>query len=297
MKLVNCVISYNRHFYLRNMIESLEEFFPYGDMILIDDQSDNPDTVRYLDALRDGGMPVFSTTTDKSSPLYKGGLYHAMDMGMDYAMDNGYEYVNYLQDDMQCLWYDAHFQERIERMFALSEKVLSVCSFFFKGIKKSWVLKNITLYPEVDGYDRKRLAIPCGSIVSVKRLAKLDHRFADYATEGLANEPLYQAGYFSLTPRLPHFAWIPWPKATTYGATTGTERPPRKKYYYRPISGKRLASFKSRSLTEVPFVEDYCRTWGYLSVQPYWFTQFSAKTYFMKIINNMESGIITFPHF
>ena len=296
MKLLNCVISYSRHYYLKNMIESLEEFFPYGDTILIDDQSDNPETLSYLDTLREGGMPVFLTTQDKSTPLYKGGSYCAMDMAMDYAIDNGYEYVNVLQDDLQCLWYDADFEERVERLFSLSEKVLSVCSYFYKGINKTWVLRNITLYPEADGYDRKKLAIPAGAIIHVERFTRLGLRFSDYATQELFNEPLYRAGYLSLTPRCPHFAWIPWPKATTYGVTKGTEKPPRKKYYYRPISGKKLAHFKNRSLNEVPFVEDYCETWGYLSIKPYWFTHFSAKKYFKMIRNNITAGNIVIPH-
>lgn len=278
------------------MVESLEEFFPYGDTLIVDDQSENANVLSYLDQLEDTGMLIFSTTIDKSAGLYKGGLYHAMDLAMDYAVAHRYDYVNYLQDDMQCMWYDHDFQNRIEKLFSWSDTVLSVCSEFFKKIDMRWALRSASLVPDVDGYDRRPLAIPAASIVSVERFKNLDFRFSDHKQERDFNRILYQEGYSSLTPRLPHFAWIPWPKATAYGVTTGTEKPPKKKYYYRPISGDRLRSFKSRGLSELPFIEDFCQTWGYLAIKPYWFWQFSAREYFRRLMNNWKVGIIVVPH-
>jgi hypothetical protein len=193
------------------------------------------------------------------------------------------------------MWYDEHLVDRVESLFAYSDKVLSVCSEFYKKITRYRLVRDIEYYTEIDAYDRKPLAIPAVSIVSVKRFIKLGMKFGDFGKEKFFNEPLFRNGYISLTPRLPLFAWIPWPKTTTHGITTGSEKPPRKQYYYHPISGKLLKKFKERSLHQVPFVEDYCQTWGYLAIKPYWFTQFSMQ-YIKMLKMNIEAGIFMFPH-
>lgn len=295
MNLLTCVTSYNRPYYLRNMVESLKEFFPYGDMIVIDDQSDNLQTQNYLKQLQNKGIKVFITTVDKSSLLFKGGLYLAMDIAMQYAIENGYKYINYAQDDMQCMWYDENFEETTERLFASSDKVLSVCSEFYKKITSYRLMQNITYFSDLNAYDRKPLALPAVSIVSIERFKKLDFKFGIYGSEGEYNAPLYEQGFYSLTPKNPLFSWIPWPKTTTFGVTTGSEKPPKKKYYYQPISGKKLGHFLNRDLKNIPFADDYCQTWGYLSIKPYWFTQYSSQ-YFQMLKRNFLSRIFLFPH-
>ena len=295
MKLLNCIISYNRYYYLKNLIESLEEFFPYGDTVIIDDQSDNPSTKEYLNELRSKGIPVFSTTVDKTGLLH-GGLYHAMDMGMQYAVENGYDYINYLQDDLQCMWYDGQFEQRVTKLFSFSDKVLSVHSVFLKKIMAYELTERIKLYPQLDAYHLTPYAIPDISIVPVDRFTRLGVKFADSTNENAFNKTLYERGFITLIPKVPHFAWIPWPETTRYGVSAGDEAPPVTKYYYKPISGRQLDKFKKRRLSSLPFVESYAHTWRYFSLKPYWFTNYSRQ-YMRMLRRNISAGHYTLPHY
>ena len=296
MKILNCVISYNRSHYLKNMIDSIKEFFPYGKTIIVDDQSNNIHTQNYLNDLKIREYVVLNTKIDKTNNLFKGGLYHAMDIGMQYAMDHNYDYINYLQDDMQCMWYDKDFENTVEKIFRSSENVLSICSEFYKKITSYRQRNQISIFQDIGAYDRKPLAAPAVSIISIERFKKLKFKFGDYDSEFSYNTPLSNLGYYCLTPKAPHFAWIPWPKTTTFGVTKGVEKPPVKKYYFKPIVGKKLDKFLNRDLIKIPYIEDYCQTWGYLSLKPYWFTQFSLQ-YFKMIKRNFYSKIFLFPHF
>ena len=134
------------------MIESLEKLFPYGDTILTDDQSNNTQLLNYLNQLSGKGIPVFSTTINKSLDLYKGGLYHAMDQGMKYEIDHGYDYVNYLQDDIQCIkkysfgWSFCKYIWTAERKYAIDsgrfEEISSYARQLGTLVEKSGSLKS-----------------------------------------------------------------------------------------------------------------------------------------------------------
>ena len=295
MKLLNCIISYNRYYYLKNLIESLEEFFPYGDTIIIDDQSDDTNTTRYLNELCYKGVPVLHTTVEKSGPRH-GGLYHAMDMGMQYAAENGYKYVNYLQDDLQCMWQDNRFDVCIERLFSSSEKVLCIYPMFIKRILSYQYPEKLPPYNDAEAYHFKPYAIGDIGVVDISRFRKLNVKFSDFSSANLRNEVIHKMGYLLLVPKSPIFAWIPWPEAHRYGKKIGIARPPVKKYYLKPISGKMLRRLKSRPISEIPYAETYCHTWGYLSLKPYWFSA-PGPAYRRFIIKNLKAGKNVIPHF
>ena len=292
MKLLNCIISYNRFHYLKNLIDSIDEFFPYGDTIVIDDQSDNVNITKYLQELKAKGIHVFNTTVEKTGLLH-GGLYHAMDMGMEYATNNGYDYINFLQDDLQCMWYDVNFENIIVSIFSYSEKILSVCPVFMKGIHRYQLNTRLEVIHEIDAYYLKPYAITDISIISTERFRKLNIRFTDKGNENYLNELLNNKDFMTMVPKTPLFAWIPWPKTIRYGSKTGSEKPPKKKYYYRPISTKGLKRLKNRDLFNFPVTEDYCHTWGYFAIKPYWFTDFKFTEYCKYFKKNAKAKVIT----
>lgn len=295
MKLLNCIISYNRYYYLKNLIDSLEEFFPYGDTIVIDDQSENDNTKQYLNQIQKNGTKVFYTDIDKTGLLH-GGLYHAMDMGVEYASQNGYDYINILQDDLQCMWYDESFAENIEKQFNYSDKVLSICSIFQKRVLKYRMSSRMELIPKIESYLLKPYAITDIAIVHINRFNKLGIRFSDHNSENDFNKYLYLLGFKTMVPKNPLFAWIPWPATIRYEKNKGIEKQPKKKYYYKPLSKKQTSKLHKRDLSDIPYTENYCNTWGYFSLKPYWFTNFSIREYLSYLKKNNRAGSFILPY-
>lgn len=94
--MIFCVFSFNRGQFLRNCVNSIESCAPDSRIIVFDDNSDDPDTVKVLQDIKTRHTLL---QPGHSSKHHLGGLYGNMQSALEYCSDE--ELVCYLQDDTQ----------------------------------------------------------------------------------------------------------------------------------------------------------------------------------------------------
>ena len=132
MKLLNCVTSYQRYPYLRNTVESLLEYFRFGDTLVVDNGSTDPALHQYLDELENRGLFVMRRSWEGETD--RPGLNDGMNDAMDFAAERGYDFVQFVQDDMQFMWHDPSVLETVQHVFSSRSDAIQVCPLFSNRI-------------------------------------------------------------------------------------------------------------------------------------------------------------------
>lgn len=94
--MIFCVFSFNRGQFLQNCIQSIENCAAQSKIIVFDDNSDDPETINTLNAIKNRHTVV---QPGHISQHHLGGLYGNMQSALEYCKDE--ELVCYLQDDTQ----------------------------------------------------------------------------------------------------------------------------------------------------------------------------------------------------
>ena len=169
MKFLTVIFCYNRFNHMKSMVDSWFEFFDEGDLLIVDDNSTDPDLVAYLDSLKKDGVNVEIMDKQSQYGHVHGGLYENMDFAVDYARTRGYEYIYFLQDDLQFLWKNPDFLDTIEDLFA---RFPGTCMIQNSFVQKIWVDRGIV--------DRKVISIedgPCYTVGITRTDLLVDNNF------------------------------------------------------------------------------------------------------------------------
>lgn len=95
-QLTFCIFSFNRGRFLRNCVESIRACAPGADIVIFDDNSDDPETRDYLEQAAEGCRIVEPT---EIGTIKHGGLYHNMNAALELLGDRSL--LCFLQDDTQ----------------------------------------------------------------------------------------------------------------------------------------------------------------------------------------------------
>lgn len=272
MKLLNCVFSYNRPIYLRNTVESLLEYFKFGDTTVIDDGSEDPKTLEYLNELKRRGVQVVNQNRFADQAMYQylhGGLYENMDLAVELAERGGYQYVHFVQDDVQFMWHDPDLPAKVERIFQIP-KASMVENVFFWGIVRDRIGKRLELIPEANCYHRIPHGLLDMGIMPVALLREHRFRFGN-GIESTNSAWWRRRGYKAYRLHAPSMMYVPWPVTFRPGkGQLGHAVTPIHKYLLKPLDKAQIDQLTSRPLTDIPFAEDYCFPWGWKCKTPYW---------------------------
>ncbi len=286
MQLLTALFSYNRYYLLKNTIDSWIEFGPGGDLLIIDDGSDDLRLVSYLKELTNRNRITVIQRNQNHLNVH-GGLYANMTLATQYAIDHAYEYIFFLQDDVQFMWRDEQFLDRIRTIFATCTDAAMITPFFHRAIMARQMRKR--LIPHASGLCWHLL--PYGiidiGIMPVQLLKEKKYIFRNSETE---NSFAWKAwGYKLYSMPAPILAFIPWPEVRSSGRKMGFERLPKRKYFLKPLNEERIAKLKNQGLS-IADHEDYCLPWGWSCLSPYWFTKFSNEywKYLWKSIRHNE---------
>ena len=133
MKVLSVVVCHNLYYLLRNTLESLLENFPFGDVVVVDNGSTNQELIEYLRS-RELSEPrlkvVFRSDNDETKRI--GSLYEANNWAIEYSIENGYDYVCFVQDDVQYMWTDPNIMEKVAAIFDQEQGVSNVSPAFLK---------------------------------------------------------------------------------------------------------------------------------------------------------------------
>ncbi len=289
-RLLTCVISYNRFHYLRNTVESMLAHFRIGDALVVDDGSDDPRLLDFLDELARNGVRVVRLSRDLTS--FHGGLYAAMNAAVELATEEGYEYLQFVQDDMQFVRHDPEILMRVDEIFERHPDAAQVTLAFFKKI----VLTMPERVEWIEGGDWFRIrdyGIADTGIVRVPLLREHDFRFGP--TEGAGSQHWLERGFHAYALHAPVLAWIPWPAVYSGKQLLGTLQPPPRDYYLAPLDEIAVARLRNLPAGTLAYHEDYCLPWEWSCLSPYWFTRPSAE-YLTWLYRSFRRGRPLVPH-
>lgn len=292
MKILNCIITYNRPYYLKNTVDSLMEYFRFGDILVVDDASEDERQIAYLKRLESGPVKVIYRPDDREQQSNRGGLYAAMNEALEYANSRHYDYIQFIQDDMQFLWHDRRIMEKIQTIFKLHEDALHVTNTFLKKITKYQLLesKRVEIFEQSRSYHFQPYSVMDHGFLNVQRCREVGYYILSEG-EKVNSAHWRSKGFKSYMLHAPTLAWIPWPQAyrdrdlqvwgrrSLRALTRLTQAPgrPKRKYYLTPLNPEQATLLQSKPMEAWPFVEDYSRPWGWTCLYPYWFGVFSTK--------------------
>jgi len=98
MKIPVYIFTYNRLQYLQNAIQSVEKFYPYETIYIVDDGSDDPEMLSFIEKNKNKYEFIFPNSKIIGD---RGGLYSNLNYCMNHAKKNDYDYVLMMFDDLQ----------------------------------------------------------------------------------------------------------------------------------------------------------------------------------------------------
>jgi hypothetical protein len=271
LRCLNAIFTYNRPHLLRNCIKSFFEFGPEGDLIVVDDGSTKPDQLSYLQELARLNNPflsisIWNMTRNDRNKL--GGLYTNMEAVAQYATVNGYDFLFFIQDDQQFMWKDPFFWTKVSDTYGHHPQALIVRPVFDKLIFSHDAPNRLENCPKCNGILFKKSWFAAVGIVRPAHIKALGWHFC--ATEGLNNQ---QAKSLNLTMHLtksPVLAFVPMPETWRFGHNTRAPIRPARDYFLKPLSAEQIVRLTHTS--NVAYLEEYCRPWGWKAWSPYNFS-------------------------
>ena len=114
--IVICIFSYNRPLPLKNLLHSIQKFYPEIPVAIFDDGSTDPTMISLLEGYVQQNMRVNYRNHEPGASKH-GGLYAAMNRALQYALEQKFRYAYFVQDYMQFLWRDDVMMSRLDMAF------------------------------------------------------------------------------------------------------------------------------------------------------------------------------------
>jgi hypothetical protein len=248
-------------------VESIERYAPGSDIVVYDDQSNDPETKSILDEIanrhevRSGG--------DLTSKDQHGGLYANMQRAIESVADD--RILFFIQDDTQLVRpLTAEDENFIRGYFKNFSKAGFLAPVFQKRITRQSTINRFQYDPDRGVYihipknrGRKKVAGVYYSDVSITmsgRLRRINWKFAagEYANELQAKANFLEMGYLYA----PFVMWLPNPPAYRNKKKSLAFRIAEKinksgLYPYKTMRAADIARLKTRPPSQVPIAEDF----------------------------------------
>lgn len=271
MRVLSVLVCHNFFYYLRNTLESLLEYFPLGDVLVVDNGSTNSQLIEYLKSKEVSEPRLKVVFRGENSPLKKvGSLYEAYNLAIDHAIDQEYDYLQLMNDDAQYMWDDKQILDKVDDIFRTRTQVFNVSTLFLRLVHSHNLERRLKIDPGSLGYLSLHHGLADDGFFSVKTLVETQFRFLN--TEIQHAKLMHDLGYHRYSMRDPVIAFIPWPATRRRGKIIGKEAPPRERYYLKPLDKGQITALQARPIQEFPYQEDYCFPWGYACLSPIWAT-------------------------
>ena len=271
------IFGYNRGRFLENAVVSALRHIPDAAVTVIDDHSDDAETLHILDGIRER-IEVLRPSRGDVNDRVTGGLHHAMNFAFDHCEGRGEDIVLVLQDDMQVV--------RDVRRHEISEM-----ASFFRLPSASFVLgcgftktyrgtRNAQMHRVGNFYFRDSNAIGVATtytdtgLFSIKRLRET----IGHLTTGEASNQARsaEAGLRLGMTTMPVVSFLPFPisyrkRKRAWGSEILDRVSGAGVHPITPLAGEKLATFLARDPDVLPFDEDWltaptappCHYWSY----------------------------------
>jgi len=135
MKIPVYIFSYNRLQYLKNAINSVEKFYPYSTIYIVDDGSDDADMLEFIQQ----NTTMYNFIFPNSSVCGdRGGLYANLNYCVHHAQQHEYEHVLFMFDDIQIVRKvnETELINDINFLFENPKKMYNIVPAFFPITEK-----------------------------------------------------------------------------------------------------------------------------------------------------------------
>ncbi|MDX2227612.1 MAG: glycosyltransferase family A protein [Verrucomicrobiae bacterium] len=269
MRLLTAIFSYNRFELLGNCTDSWWEMGPGGDLLIIDDGSNDPRMGGLLEREERRGARVIRVP--RGPTLFHGGLYTNMSLALEQAIVGGYDYIYFLQDDVQFMHPVMSRMGEYAQLFEAHPGVGMIGFMFYKGIMRRTIKPRLEWEPALHAWHCRPYGIADIGLARVGTFREAGFRFLD--SEGANSAFWLDRGYKYYIHSLPHLAFVPWPMTIAFDRSYGQERKRRRPYFLKPLDQDQITRLeKTASRQALAFHEDFCSPWGWTCLKPYWFT-------------------------
>lgn len=261
------VMSYNRGNYLKKCVEALELHLPSSEIKVYDDGSTCKLTQKVLEEIKIKHQ-VYIAGSDSKIGKHRG-LYNNMNIALKEAIERRFNYIFYIQDDIQLVRRaDGEFLNECKEIFKSDSRIVQIQPVFFKGeTLKEEYNKFTTINREVGYYEGNILGISGIADVGITRIAPLSEQnwmFSDSESNNMSLGS--KLGWKYVKPKNPIMMYTPWPE--TFRNKKGMKRYLMKLadrkynaafYSYIDMTDSNIHSLNNRSIEEYPYAEDYLK--------------------------------------
>lgn len=260
------IFSFNRGEFLYNCITSVEKSIDDIKIVIFDDNSDDPQTLRVLERASRHHEVIKNSRLDEFEKK-TGGLAGSMNMAMQYALDRHYEYAVFVQDDMQFVRriFDTDFRDLIA-YFENVKNSIQISTNFVRKLSydninnEFYIDKNSKSYLKKEGAGRGKSNFSDTGVFSVSRFFELFERFE--IGEDVNNAKAKSRGLACGLAIYPFMCWLPYPPS--YRGKKKDWRHRIFEYFgrsgYYPIkrmSASDVSEFIHRDPSVIPVMEEF----------------------------------------
>ena len=254
------LFSFNKGNELNVALSSLKRHFPNFDVAVWDDNSTNPKTLRILEK----HTPWLKKLTYHTSTEIKGrhgNLYKNMQIAMEYAMEHGYQYLFFTQDDIQVVrTFDSSLMRQYSQLFEMNNDVFQIDPRFVR------TECNASYSSQYGGYvfpkeDRRRGYADVG-IINLNRASEMGWKFIEGEREN--KQIAFNKGLIRLFPPTPLVMHIPFPALyrDRESSKSASLISGRGYFKYRDLNDRDIQKMDSREIEKVPHPLQYLRITG-----------------------------------
>src|SRR6202035_3633533 len=111
MRLLTIIVTCDLPGYLGNLLRSLHTLFPVGDTLVVDNGHDGAQTQSVI--WREMPNAYYLGRQSNRTDRKVGSLYEAYNSAIEFGLQQKYEFLHFVQDDMQWMWYQPGILARI----------------------------------------------------------------------------------------------------------------------------------------------------------------------------------------
>jgi len=204
-----------------------------------------------------------------------GSLYHGYNQLFAQVKNNGFQYLNLIQSDIQLLWWDQEIIAHYIMIFENFKNSIQVYTGFPKRGTNPGVYKT----------DLRDYKILQGNVVIHFQVGLSDWGFFDLdrwsardlswsGTEESMSADAHKKGIVSPLSRIPCAADIPWPAVIRGGCEIGTPIKRTEMLLVKGAYEDALIKLKATK-TGALWAEDWVKSWGWWALEPTWNTEFT----------------------
>jgi len=290
-----CIFSFNRGKFLHNCVESIRDCIPGAEIAIFDDNSTDPETIRYLEEAAEFCRIV---APREVGTIKHGGLYHNMNAALDILKDQSL--VCFLQDDTQVVRaVSSNELDELEGIFSRNSELGFVHPCFIRGmdLRKHPVVPLAGPAPELFFRENtgQSAGIHYSDLVLFKptRLIKAGWTFHQSEPE---NDRQAKA-LFSMMAYMwrPFAMWLPEvPAYRGKNKTLGLRLAERKKrvgfYPFKLLPESALDQATKQEVPILPVAEDFLECIPSSPPKPWTYNPLSGLRFF-KNLNNLEVAL------